>query len=107
MQVRVLCLGFLQDGDVGTGDFPESEEVFVGGKRPDAGRIGIRSLQSSRLQDVGTSHTQMCQRRREINRFGRSLKHLVNALAELADFHEFGLALQREFHSDSAAAMDA
>jgi hypothetical protein len=28
----------------GVGVLPEREEVFVGGERPDAGGIGIRSL---------------------------------------------------------------
>jgi hypothetical protein len=37
-------LGFLQDGDVGVGVFPEGEEIIVGGECPDAGNIGIRSL---------------------------------------------------------------
>ena len=54
----------LQDGDVGVGVFPEGEEIFVGGERPDAGGIGIRSLRSSRLQGIGTSHSQMRQRSR-------------------------------------------
>src|SRR5580693_4712587 len=31
LKLRVLCLGFLQDGDVGVGVFPEGEEIFVGG----------------------------------------------------------------------------
>ena len=44
LQLRVLGFGFFQDGDVGVGVFPEREEIFVGGERPDAGRIGIRSL---------------------------------------------------------------
>jgi hypothetical protein len=30
LQLRVLRLGLLQDGDVGVGVFPEGEEVFVG-----------------------------------------------------------------------------
>ena len=64
LQFRVLGFGLLQDGDVGVGVFPEREEIFVGGERPDAGGIGIRSLRSSRLQGVGTSHAQMRQRSR-------------------------------------------
>ncbi len=64
LQLRVLRLGFLQDGDVGVGVFPEGEEIFVGGERPDAGGIGIRSLRGSRLQGVGASHSQMRQRSR-------------------------------------------
>ena len=34
LQLRVLRLGLLQDGDVGVGVFPEGEEVVVGGERP-------------------------------------------------------------------------
>src|SRR5205807_6502689 len=61
LQLRVLRLGLLQDGDGGVGVFPESEEVFVGSERPHAGSIGIRSLRGSRLQGVGTSQPQMRQ----------------------------------------------
>src|ERR1700693_5165325 len=64
LQLRVLGLGLLQDGDAGVGVFPEGEEIFVGGERPDAGGIGVRSLPGSRLQGVGTSHPQMGQRSR-------------------------------------------
>jgi hypothetical protein len=31
LQLRVLRLGFVQDGDVEVGISPEGEEVFVGG----------------------------------------------------------------------------
>jgi hypothetical protein len=62
LQLCVLRLGFFQDGDVGVGVLPEREEIFVGCERPDAGGIGIRSLRSSRLQVVGTSHAKMRQR---------------------------------------------
>jgi hypothetical protein len=31
LQLRILRLGFLQDGDVKVGVFPEGEEVLVGG----------------------------------------------------------------------------
>src|SRR2546426_9401891 len=60
-QLRVLRLGLLQDGDVGVGVFPKSEEIFVGGERPYTCGIGIRSLRGSRLQGVGTSQPQMRQ----------------------------------------------
>jgi hypothetical protein len=43
LQLRVLSFGFLQDGNVGVGVFPEGEEIFVSGERPDAGGVGIRS----------------------------------------------------------------
>jgi hypothetical protein len=58
LHLRVLRLGFLQDGDVGVGVgvFPEREEIFVGGERPDAGGVGIRSLRSLRLQGIGACH---------------------------------------------------
>jgi hypothetical protein len=64
LQLRVVGFGLLQDGDVRVGVFPEREEILVGGERPDAGGVGIRSLRSSRLQGVGTSHAQMRQRSR-------------------------------------------
>ena len=31
LQLRVVRLGFFQDGDVGVGVFPEGEEVLIGG----------------------------------------------------------------------------
>ena len=31
LQLCVLRLGFLQDGDVGVGVFPDGEEVLIGG----------------------------------------------------------------------------
>src|SRR6266852_2668932 len=64
LQLRVLGFRLLQDGDVGVGVLPEGEEILVGGERPDAGSIGIRALRGSRLQGVGTSHSQMRQRSR-------------------------------------------
>jgi hypothetical protein len=39
LQLRVLHLGFFQDGDVGV--FPDCEKVFVTGKSPDASSISI------------------------------------------------------------------
>jgi hypothetical protein len=36
LQPRIVRLGFLQDGDVGVGVFPEGEEIFVVGERTDA-----------------------------------------------------------------------
>ena len=44
LQPRVVRFRLLVDGDVGVGVFPEREEIFVSGERPDAGGIGIRSL---------------------------------------------------------------
>ena len=49
--------GGSQDRDVGVG-VPEGEEVFVSGERPNAGGIGIHTL-NARLQGIGTSHSQM------------------------------------------------
>jgi hypothetical protein len=43
LQLHILRLGFLQDGNITVGVFPEGEEVFVGGECPDAGSIGIRA----------------------------------------------------------------
>jgi len=64
LQLRVLGLGLLQDGDAGVGVFPEREEIFGGGERPVAGGISIRALRSLCLQSVPTRHAQMCQRSR-------------------------------------------
>src|SRR4029077_2505379 len=56
--------GFLQNGNFGVGVFPQREEIFVGGKRPNAGGIGVRALRGLRLKRVRTSHSQMRQRSR-------------------------------------------
>jgi hypothetical protein len=34
LQLRVLGLGLLQDGDIGVGIFPERKEILVGGELP-------------------------------------------------------------------------
>jgi hypothetical protein len=52
LQLRVLRLGFLQDGDVGVGVFLEGEEIFVGGFR----------LGGIACHGVGTTELQMGQR---------------------------------------------
>jgi hypothetical protein len=44
IQFCVLCLGLLEDGDVGVSVFPQREKIFVGGECSDAGSIGIRAL---------------------------------------------------------------
>jgi hypothetical protein len=49
LQYGVLRPDFFQDGDVGVGILPEGEKSLVGGERPDAGGVRIRSLRSSRL----------------------------------------------------------
>ena len=61
LQLGVLRLGLLQDGNVGVGVFPKREEIFVGGKPPHASGIGIRTLRGLRLQSVRPSHSQMRQ----------------------------------------------
>jgi len=48
LQLCVLRLGFLQDGDVGVGIFPEGEEIFVGGP----------GLDSVALQEVGAGEAE-------------------------------------------------
>jgi hypothetical protein len=37
LQLRVLCLGFLQDRDIGVGVFPEGEEILICGASLTAG----------------------------------------------------------------------
>jgi hypothetical protein len=46
LQLPVFRFGVLQDGDVGVGVFPEREEVFISGERPDAGGIGLLSIRA-------------------------------------------------------------
>jgi hypothetical protein len=58
LQLRVLRLGLLQDRDIGVDVLPQREEIVVGGERPDAGGIGVRAARGSRLQGVGSSHSQ-------------------------------------------------
>jgi len=55
LKLRVFGFGFFQDGNVGVGVFPQRKKIFVSGKRPNAGGIGIRSLRGPRLQSVGMS----------------------------------------------------
>ena len=49
LQLRVLCLGLFQDGDVGVGVFPEGKELLVAGPgfsgvaRTDAGAAQLQS----------------------------------------------------------------
>ena len=47
LQLRVLRLGFFQDGDIGVGVFPEREEVLVSFERTHTSSISIRSLRGS------------------------------------------------------------
>jgi hypothetical protein len=63
-QFGVLRLGLFQDGDIRVRIPPEREESFISSERPDAGSIGIRALRGSRLQGIGASDAQMCQRSR-------------------------------------------
>jgi hypothetical protein len=57
LQLRVLRLGLLQDGDVRVSVFPEREEISICGERPDAGGIGVRSLRSSCLESIRSRHS--------------------------------------------------
>ncbi len=59
LQLRVLRLGFFEDGDVGIGVFPEREKIFIGGEGPHTSGIGIRTLRGSRLQSVRPRQSQM------------------------------------------------
>jgi hypothetical protein len=36
LQLCILCLGLIHDGDVAVGVFPEREEILVGGERQGA-----------------------------------------------------------------------
>jgi len=64
LQLRVLRLGLLQDGNVGVGVFPKSQEILIGGEGASVGGVGICALRSFCLHGVGTRHAQMRQRSR-------------------------------------------
>jgi hypothetical protein len=44
LQLRVLGLCLLVDGDVRIGIFPNGEEVLICGEGPDAGGVGVSAL---------------------------------------------------------------
>ena len=56
LELRVLGFRLLQDGDISVGIFPKLEEILVGGKRPEAGGINIRSPCGFQFQSIGASH---------------------------------------------------
>jgi hypothetical protein len=55
LQLCVLRLGLLQDGDIKVGVFPEREEIFVGGERLDAAASGSPTSVVLRLQSIDAS----------------------------------------------------
>jgi hypothetical protein len=60
-------VGIVRDGENGNVAIcvlPERQEIFAGGERPETGGIGIHSTGISRLQGIGTSHSQVRQRSR-------------------------------------------
>jgi hypothetical protein len=77
LQLRVLRFGFLQDGNVEVGVFPQREKIFVGGERPNASGVGIRALRSSRLQGIRTGNLLVMQ-------FSTPCESKANALAQVS-----------------------
>src|ERR1700761_7018294 len=71
LQLRVLGLGLLQDGDVGVSAFPEREEILVGG-------VGFYDVA---LQRTGPSEAEMRQ---------RADGFVTHNAAMIQDFLEFG-----------------
>jgi hypothetical protein len=61
LQLCVLRLGFLQNGDAGIGVLLEDEEVFVGYECAYAGGVDIRALRRLCLQSAGASNFRMRQ----------------------------------------------
>ena len=62
MQLRVLGLGLLQDGDIGIGVLPECKECLIIDESLAANRICIGGMYRLRLNRVSACHTQMSQR---------------------------------------------
>ena len=81
LQLGVLRLGFFQDGDVGVGVFPEREEIFVGGERPDAGGTHPAApelLDNAVVRDGLTDHW----RESYFGAVGKSMKAVELAMAQ-------------------------
>jgi len=55
LQLRVLGLGFLQDGNVGVGVFPEGEEIFVGAARTPFRIVGTLLFPNHLIEVVVTN----------------------------------------------------
>src|SRR5208282_2451920 len=77
LQLRVLRLGFFQDGDAGVGVFPESEEVLISGcglGRVTGHGVGAADLQMrQRTYDVVLDNARMIEDFLEFDGSGRSL----------------------------------
>jgi len=65
LELGVSRVGAPEDWDAGVGVFPECQELFVDGERPDTCGIGIRSMRGFQVQGGGASNSQMSQRSRE------------------------------------------
>src|SRR5690349_13249343 len=75
LQLRVLRLGFSQDGDVRVGIFPEGEQVLVGGP----------TLCGVALKGIGTSHSEMGQSRdRGVSRYAPVVEDFLELLRRLS-----------------------
>src|SRR4029077_18654109 len=61
-QLRIFGLGGDENGDVGVGVFPESEENVVGGAGFGASGVGVGTLQRLRLKRVGAGEAETGER---------------------------------------------
>jgi hypothetical protein len=68
LQLRVLRLGFLQDGDVGVGVFPEGQKILVSG-------LGFRGVAG---EDISAGKAEMRQRtQRKVDDYAAVVRKLL------------------------------
>src|SRR5208337_83571 len=87
LQLRVLCLGLLQDGNVRVGVFPEREEIFVGGFC--FGRVALQGVSARQSEASQRAPRKVPHQSSVVNEF---LKFCCRSVAVVQ--HEIGFATQ-------------
>ena len=62
LQLRVLRLGLLVDGNIRIGVLPQRQEILVRRQRSNPRRVGVRARRVLRLQSIRAGHAQPRQR---------------------------------------------